>query len=118
MDYQCSSSTGRADDKSGGEEGEFGGKGAIPPEKIVPVHGSMARLLCESCGAEWTSTFTFTPAGGGTDVHLEMRTRPITFMAKLMSPLSFLFAGAMKKCVRGDMNDLQALCEQPAGAPA
>ena len=52
LDYQCSSSTGRADDKSGGEEGEFGGKGAIPPEKIVPVHGSMARLLCESCGAE------------------------------------------------------------------
>ena len=66
---------------------------------------------CTSCGIEWASTFRFTPEGAGTRVDLELSTRPITFFAKLMSPLGALMAGSMKKVIEQDMTDLQKALE-------
>lgn len=66
---------------------------------------------CESCGCSYNTTFTFTPAGDGTDVTLDLQCRPLTFMAKLMSPIGILFAGTMKKCMDGDMSCLKAVAE-------
>lgn len=75
-------------------------------------------LGCDSCGARWSSRFVFTPEGGGTRVDLEMQCRPTTFVAWLMTPMSWLMAGTMRKCVEQDMIDMQRVAEgNAAGAP-
>lgn len=65
----------------------------------------------ESCGSVWSSTFKFAPNGDGTQVSMEMSFRPVTIFAKLMSPLSFLFAGACKKAMEKDLEDLKKAAE-------
>jgi hypothetical protein len=47
---------------------------------------------------------------------MEMHSRPITFLAKLMSPLGKLMMGSMKKCIAKDMDDLRAAVESRNGA--
>lgn len=75
-------------------------------------------LACESCGAKYVSTFRFTPAGeNATEVTMELEAMPVTFLARLMSPLGRLMVGTVRKCVEKDMDDLAKLAEaQPAGA--
>ncbi len=63
---------------------------------------------CTSCGCEYSTEFLFQPEGQGTRVDMTMTTRPLTFMAKLMSPLGRLMAGPMRKCFEQDLDDLQA----------
>ncbi|MEO1614269.1 MAG: SRPBCC family protein [Planctomycetota bacterium] len=65
----------------------------------------------ESCGAHFQTVFRFRPEGDQTSVEMEMTTRAITVMAKLMSPLSFMMAGTMKKCVLDDIRQLKQYCE-------
>lgn len=64
-----------------------------------------------SCGAEFATTFRFVPADGGTRVDIEMAIRPISLFAKLMSPLSGMMMGPMKKCVETDMDDMRKIAE-------
>ena len=71
-------------------------------------------LECESCGAWFASEFEFSPEGSGTRVDLEMRSRPLTFMAKLMSPIGALMSGTMKKCVEQDIEDVRKVVEARA----
>ena len=68
-------------------------------------------VACESCGCAYESRFDFVESGGGTEVTMTMNSRPLTFMAKLMSPLGALMAGTMKKCIDQDMEDLRAIAE-------
>jgi len=70
---------------------------------------------CESCGALWTTVFTFTPedASGATRVEQVMTARSLTFKARLLAPLSLLFKGAVRKAMAKDMADLQRCCEAP-----
>ncbi len=66
---------------------------------------------CESCGCEYACTFRFEPEGDGTRVDFEMEYRPVTFFAKLMTPLSVLMSGAMKKCMEKDIDQLTVAAE-------
>lgn len=68
-------------------------------------------VTADSCGARMESSFRFTPEAGGTRVDVEFAATPVTFMAKLLSPLSFFFAGTMKKCVMKDVDDLKRVLE-------
>ncbi len=68
-------------------------------------------LSAISCGAKFDSTFTFTEHDGGTRVDLDLQTKSLTLMAKLMSPLGALMMGSMKKCVQADMDQIKAACE-------
>ena len=65
----------------------------------------------ESCGAHFQTDFRFTSEGISTLVEMEISSRPITLFAKLMSPLGFLMAGTMKKCLLDDMKQLKSHCE-------
>jgi hypothetical protein len=76
--------------------------------------GRSYAVACQSCGMAWSSTFRFSPEAGGTRVELEMNTRPITILARLMSPLGALMAGSVRKCVEQDMNDLRRYLESGA----
>lgn len=56
-------------------------------------------LRGESCGSIFESTHTF---------------RPVTFFARLMSPLCSLMAGSMRKCIEKDLDDLKSAAESGA----
>lgn len=76
-------------------------------------------VACTSCGAEMRSNFRFTPVGNQTDVTMEMDARPISFMAKLLSPVMKLMMGPMmRKCIQGDFDDLKRYIEGAPAAPA
>ncbi len=69
-----------------------------------------------SCGVDICFEFRFVPEGTGTRVEVTMAGVAKTFFAKLMSPLSGLMAGAMKKCVLADMKDIKTSVEGSAVA--
>ncbi len=68
-------------------------------------------VRCESCGCEYESTWRFDADGGATLVEFEMDYRPVSFFAKVMSPLGRLMAPMMKKCFLKDFEALKALAE-------
>ena len=65
----------------------------------------------DSCGCHFVSTFRFTPEAGGTRVELEVGGHANSFMAKLMSPLSGLMMGTMKKMMDQDLEDVKRVAE-------
>jgi len=61
-----------------------------------------------SCGMDWSFTFTCEPKGEDqTLVRVEVRAKPVSVAAKLMSPLSGMFAGACRKATEKDLEDLR-----------
>ena len=73
--------------------------------------GRSYTVHCESCGAVYDSTFRFTPDGPATRVEVEFNCRPVSFFAKIMSPLSALMMGPMKRCIDKDLEDLTTAIE-------
>ena len=70
------------------------------------------RGAADSCGARFETTFRFESAGDKTNVNMSMNTRAVTLFAKLMSPLSFLMADKIKKCIQSDIDQMSKICEQ------
>jgi uncharacterized protein YndB with AHSA1/START domain len=73
-------------------------------------------LEANSCGAHWSMVHRFQPERGGTHVTLEMTLRPVSFLAKVMSPLSRLMAGSMLKCIQQDFDDMKCAIEGEGAA--
>ncbi|MHC4991802.1 MAG: SRPBCC family protein [Planctomycetota bacterium] len=72
---------------------------------------------CESCGCHYRTTVEVRPDGTGSRVDMEMRTRPIGFMAKMMSPLGVLMKGSVRKCFQSDLDDVCRVVEStPVGS--
>lgn len=71
-------------------------------------------VVAHSCGAHFQTVFQFQPHGDNTILDVELTTRNISWFAKLMSPLGFLMAGTMKKCIESDIDQLKQYCEQAA----
>ena len=67
-----------------------------------------------SCGAHFQTVFRFEPNGNSTNVQMELNTRSVSLLAKLMSPLGFLMAGSMKKMFASDIDQLKQYCEHAA----
>lgn len=68
---------------------------------------------CTSCGCWFETRFRFEPDGSGTNMVMEFAWKPLTFMAKLMSPLGNMMA---KKCVKAcdqDLDEIKYAAEQP-----
>lgn len=67
------------------------------------------RLVADSHGCVWDSTFTTKPNDdGGTELTLVMEARPYKWTARLMTPLvSWMIKGAVAK----DMDAVKAHCE-------
>ena len=64
-----------------------------------------------SCGCQFETRFDFVPDQGGTRVEMKMESKPLTFMAKLMSPIGALMAGSMRKLLEKDLDELKAAAE-------
>ena len=71
----------------------------------------------ESMGSVFLTTFTFRESNGKTHVRAEMVATPQTVMAKLLSPLTLLTKGMMRKCLTGDLEVLGVVAESGADAP-
>lgn len=81
--------------------------------------GSSYTMVCDSCGARWTTVHSFTPDSGGTLVRVDMWSESLTLLAKLISPvLSVIFSGMVRKSINKDLDELKAACEQGSGRPA
>lgn len=82
-----------------------------PPRRYV--------VGAESCGCAYKTTFHFVPNGNVTDVDVEVIAEPVTFMAKLVSPLTnLLFSRMMAKCMAKDLDELKQVAERGAADPA
>jgi hypothetical protein len=73
---------------------------------------------CGSCGAHYTTRFTFTPEGPSTRVEMSCTVEARSFVAKLFKPLAKLMMKQMRKCFEADLGDLQRAAESPDRAPA
>jgi hypothetical protein len=73
---------------------------ALEPNQSYTVRGV-------SCGAEFLTELRFTSLGGATLVEMELRTRALTFFARLLAPLGWLMMGTMKKCLAEDLDALR-----------
>jgi uncharacterized membrane protein len=69
---------------------------------------------CESMGSKFSTDMVFTSAGQGTQVTVEMKCQPYTLGARLLSPMSALFMGMIRKCLRDDLTDLKRVAETDA----
>ena len=65
----------------------------------------------ESCGCHYWSTFSFEAIGDTTQVTMGFRGEGRSLMAKLMSPLSGLMMGSIKKMIAQDLADLKRVAE-------
>lgn len=77
-----------------------------PPRRAV--------MESDSCGARMTATFTFEPTATGTKVRLRMATKAVTWLAWFCAPLGVLFAGAARKMMKKDFDDLARAAAAPA----
>jgi hypothetical protein len=66
---------------------------------------------CDSCGARYTTVFTFKPQGQSTRVEMSFSIEARSFMARLFKPLGRLMMGQLRKCLDADLNDLQRAAE-------
>lgn len=74
--------------------------------------GRSIRVGCTSCGCRYETEFRFATDGDGTLVELHCDAKALTLGAKLMTPLSMLMMGSMKKAMLGDMTSLGAYLEK------
>ena len=66
----------------------------------------------ESHGTHYTSVYQFTEDGdGGTQVSWSFEGKPISFVAKLFTPLAYAFKGSIRKALAKDVGDLKRFIE-------
>ena len=78
-----------------------------------PTHYS---VYCDSCGYDVEWTMRVDPRGDNSTLTLDMTSKPRTFVGKLMSPIEWLMAGMMKKCVLKDFEELKTFVETQQAA--
>ncbi len=66
----------------------------------------------KSCGAHYTTTLSFDPAGSGTKVTMSFGGVPTNLMARLMMiVMGPLMRGTITKMIAQDLDDLAQVCE-------
>jgi len=74
---------------------------------------------CESCGAVFQTQYRFLPDGAGgerTRVELDFEAKPVSFFARLMSPLTALLIKSCARAMEQDIEDLRRVIEEPPAA--
>lgn len=76
--------------------------------------GQSYTISANSCGALFQTAFRFRSVEGRTHVEQVTEAKPVTLFAKLMTPLSMLMMGTMKKAMAQDLESLKAAAERGA----
>ncbi len=69
-------------------------------------------LSANSCGCLYDSRLEVAANAGGANVTLSFVATPVSFFAKLMSPLGKLMSGTMRKCFDGDLEAIRKAAER------
>ena len=78
-----------------------------PPNQYV--------LAAESNGARYRTVHSLKPVDGGTEVSLEFGATPVSFLAKIMSPLmGIMMKGMLTRCLEEDLADIKKSIESSA----
>lgn len=77
--------------------------GFDPPRSYV--------VEAESHGAHYRTEITFVPDGDGTRVRFAFGARPVNFMARLFSVLTWMMMKSLKKAMQQDLEDLKTVAE-------
>ncbi|MCZ6834637.1 MAG: SRPBCC family protein [Planctomycetota bacterium] len=72
--------------------------------------------IAHNCGCLYESEYRFEESDRGTMVERSFSATPLTFMAKLFSPLGYLFNGMMRKCLEKDMEALRQVIDGDVNA--
>lgn len=90
----------------------LGGRESTEEMTVSAFHPPRSYTVkCDSHGANFTSVLMCEPDRGGTIVSMDMQIRPVSFVAKLMSPLMRMMAGKLRKCLSQDLADLKRAAE-------
>lgn len=68
-------------------------------------------ITCKAHGGEYATDFQFATVENGTRVTMVFRFQPRSRMAKLMSPMSRMLSGTIRKFLKQDLQDLKNACE-------
>ena len=68
-------------------------------------------VVAESRGMKYHTVYTFTPSNGATRVNMVFSGKPMTMVAKLMTPLGMLMQGPARKALDADMDELKRIAE-------
>lgn len=71
-------------------------------------------VVASSNGVDYHTIYTFTEKDGGTLVEMVFSGKPTSFIAKLMTPIGYLFKDITRQALEDDMDNLKQLCEQEA----
>jgi carbon monoxide dehydrogenase subunit G len=75
------------------------------------VENEYYRTRAESHGAIYKTEFLLTKNGESTDLIMSFDAELVTFKAKLMSIMGFLFIGATRKALKEDLKDIKIAVE-------
>lgn len=93
------------------------GKEATETMEIVEWNPPKSFTLgAESCGCRYRSTISCKAEGDGTIVEMSFAAQPLTFFAKLFSPLGKLMAKSFRKAFEKDLDDLDRSLRAPTAA--
>jgi len=90
----------------------FGKEATEEMEMVQCDPPNFYRVEAASHGMEYVSEYSFRALDeGSTQVSLVFSGDPISFMAKLMTPIGILFQGATRKALQQDLIDLRSAIE-------
>ncbi|MBX2881543.1 MAG: SRPBCC family protein [Granulosicoccus sp.] len=70
----------------------------------------------ENHGAVYQSRMEITPLEKGCELAMSFESQPVTIVARLMSLMTFLFAGSVKKMIAQDLADIKKVAEASEAA--
>jgi carbon monoxide dehydrogenase subunit G len=73
--------------------------------------GRSYTLECDSCGCHYRTEVRVKPDGTGTLAEMELDTRAVSLLAKLMTPMEVLMRGTMRKHLEKDLDDVKRVVE-------
>lgn len=102
------------------ETRRIGGRSTSETMTITAVDSPRSYTAeARSCGALYTSTFTFEPTGTGTKVAMSFAGRPTHLLGKLfLITLGALMRNTIKNMVAKDMDNLARVCEADGQGPS
>ncbi len=88
------------------------GKEATEEMEVTKFHPNKGYTIeANSCGALYSTEFSFHETATGTVAKMEMQVKPVTMAAKLMSPVGWMMSGVLKKCLTKDLTDIKQSIE-------
>ena len=94
------------------ETREFFGKEATEIMWVTAAEpGHWYEVRAESHGAIYTTRVSLASLADGTTLTFQFSAKPTTFGARIMSLMSFMFNGAIRKAFKEDLGDIRAAAE-------